>query len=89
MNTEQTAEGRRVIRRHSVEDRERLIREQTESGMTKKAFCKERGIHVSTFHGWHKERNKTGGLQLAEVEGAHKAGSGLEFASMTKRLWSG
>ena len=67
MNTEQAAEGRRVVRRYSAEDRDRLIREQAASGLTKKAFCKERGIHVSTFHWWNKERRRSG-LQLARVE---------------------
>jgi transposase-like protein len=67
MNEEQAAESRRVIRHFSAEDRERLIREQAASGLTKKAFCKERGIHVSTFHYWNKER-KGSGLRLARVE---------------------
>ena len=26
--------------------------EQAQSGMTKKAFCGERGINLGTFHGW-------------------------------------
>jgi len=74
MNTEQATEGRRFLRRYTVEEREQLIREQAESGMTKKAFCKERGIHVSTFHGWRKDKQEAGGLQqLAEVEVVHKA----------------
>jgi transposase-like protein len=67
MNEEQATGSRRVIRRYSAEDRERLIREQAASGLTKKAFCKERGIHVSTFHWWNHQR-KGSGLQLARVE---------------------
>lgn len=67
MNEEQPTQSRRVIRHYSAEDRERLIREQAQSGMSKKDFCEERGVHVSTFHTWIKQR-KTSGPQLAEVE---------------------
>ncbi len=55
------------MRRYSAEDRERLIREQAESGMTKKAFCEQRGIHITTFHGWRKQ-SQSSAPQLAEVE---------------------
>jgi len=72
MNEEQATQSRRVIRHYSAEDRERLIREQAESGLTKKAFCEKRGVHVSTFHWWNKQRKKGARLQLAEVEVRHK-----------------
>ena len=68
MNAEQaTEESRRVKKRHSAEDRERLIKEYETSGLTRQAFCKERGLKVTTFHSWFKMRGKqpTG---FAEVE---------------------
>ena len=56
MDTEQAAGSRRVLKRYSMEDRERLIKEQAQSGLTKEAFCKERGIKLSTFYGWRKKK---------------------------------
>ncbi len=38
--------------RYSAEDRERLINEHAASGLTKKAFCVQRGVNVGTFMGW-------------------------------------
>ena len=52
MNTEAVTGGRRVLRRYSAEDRERLIREFNASGKSRRAFCEERGINLGTFHGW-------------------------------------
>ncbi len=52
MNEEQVTLGRRVNRRYSADDRERLIREHAASGLTKKAFCEQQGIKVGTFMGW-------------------------------------
>jgi len=72
MNEEQPTQSRRVIRHYSAEDRERLIREQAESGISKKDFCEERGVHVSTFHTWIKMR-KTSAPKLAEVEVKRRA----------------
>ena len=54
MNAEEPTHGRRVIRRYSADDRERLVIEQAASGQTKKAFCEQRGINIGTFHGWRK-----------------------------------
>ena len=54
MEAEQAAPARRVPRRYSAADRERLIAEQAQSGLTKKAFCAERGIAIQTFYGWMK-----------------------------------
>ncbi len=54
MKAEQAARRRGVLTRYTAEDRERLINEQAQSGMTKKAFCGKRGINLGTFHGWGK-----------------------------------
>ena len=58
MKAEQPAVRRRVWTRYSAEDRERLIREQAQSGLTKTAFCEQRGINLGTFHGWGKQPNR-------------------------------
>ena len=56
MNNEQPAERRRVHKRYTAEDRERLIQEQAKSGLTKQAYCTREGIALPTFHGWRAKR---------------------------------
>jgi transposase-like protein len=56
MQEKQTTRGRRVVTRYSVDDRKRLVKEHTQSGLTKKAFCERNGINLGTFHGWTKYR---------------------------------
>jgi hypothetical protein len=34
-----------------------LIREQAQSGLTKKAFCTQRHIRLGTFYGWTKRKS--------------------------------
>lgn len=43
--------------RHGAEDRERLIREQARSGLTKRAFCAQRQINLGTFYAWTKRKH--------------------------------
>ena len=43
---------RRVYRRYSAEDRERLINEFQTSGQTGRAFCEEQGLHPATLSKW-------------------------------------
>ena len=46
-----------------------MIKEQAQSGLTKKAFCEQRGINLGTFHGWSKKpRAIQRRPRLAEVE---------------------
>ena len=54
MKAELSARRRRVLTRYGAEGRERLIREQAQSGLTKKAFCAQRRINLGTFYGWAK-----------------------------------
>jgi transposase-like protein len=56
MEAERPTAKRRVVTRYSAADRERLIAEQADSGMSKTAFCAQRGVNLSTFHGWAKRR---------------------------------
>lgn len=68
MNTEITAtegrpeeaQGRRVLKRYSAEERARLIREFESGNQTRQAFCAERGINPTTFSGWFKKKNREG-----------------------------
>ena len=69
MNTTESPQGRRSPTRYSDEDRERLIREHAHSGLTKKAFCAQRGIVLSTFFGWSSRKvERPKGASFAEVE---------------------
>ena len=42
--------------RYGAEDRERLIREQAQSGLTELAFCAQRQINLATFYTWDKRK---------------------------------
>lgn len=65
---------RRSPRQYSEEDRERLIREQANSGLTKKAFCEREGVNLGTFHGWSKYRRTVKSKpRFAEVDVATSA----------------
>ncbi len=64
-----TKKGRRIARRYSLKDRERLFAEHLASGLTKKAFCEQKGINAYTFYGWTKNRLKpTKKCEFARVE---------------------
>lgn len=80
MNTEEPTKRRRVVRRYSAEDRERLIREHASSGLSKKAFCAQRGVNVGTFMGW---RNLPAGQKqhpgFAQVEVAASLPAAVEI----------
>jgi len=69
MHNEQPAERRRVHKRYSAADRERLIHEQARSGLTKTAFCAREGIALPTFHSWaHRPLPVKRQSAFAEVE---------------------
>lgn len=79
MKAELPARRRRVLTRYAAEDRERLIKEQAQSGLTKMAFCEQRQIKLHTFYGWAK---KTRAIQrrprFAEVEAAPCTAAAVE-----------
>lgn len=68
MNTKIAAGNRRVLKRLSWQDRERLITEQKASGKTRQVFCMERGINLGTFYGWVKVVNKRRFTKVEVVE---------------------
>ena len=46
-----------------------MIREQAQSGLTKKAFCRKHRISEATFYAWLKRRGKASAVPvLAEVQ---------------------
>ncbi|OGV69866.1 MAG: hypothetical protein A2283_12990 [Lentisphaerae bacterium RIFOXYA12_FULL_48_11] len=51
-------EGRRVLRRRSVQEREQLVEEFKASGAkSQAAFCEERSIKLTTFKSWFYKKN--------------------------------
>ena len=82
MNAEGTTTKRRAPQRRSAEERERLIQEWKASGKTRGEFCAERGVNVTTFHGWFKKKPKKKSVKkpkLARVElTAGLTGNGTE-----------
>jgi transposase-like protein len=67
MNAKRPAVRRRVRRRFSAQDRERLIAEQAQSGLTIKAFCEREGLKPWTLYGWRK-KPRARQPRFAEVE---------------------
>ncbi len=68
MNDERPAPNRRVIRRHSAEDREKLIHDFRTSGSTARAFCEQHGIHPTTLSGWiRKTKEAAAGFTQMQV----------------------
>ena len=55
------------MRRRSEEEWERLIEDQLRSGMSQKAFCKEREISLASFQ-WRKMKLKRKGNPFVELE---------------------
>ncbi|MBT7067385.1 MAG: transposase [Verrucomicrobia bacterium] len=68
MQAKQTTSGRRVNKRYRANDRERLIKEQAESGLTKKAFCERNGINRGTFLGWRRYQTAVKKPAFAQVK---------------------
>jgi len=70
MKAKTSTRSRRSPTQYSEEDRERLIKEHAQSGLTKKAFCEKRGVNLGTFHGWGTRKRKASAAKtkFAEVE---------------------
>jgi len=65
--------GRRGPHRYGAGDRERLIAEQEQSGLSKIGFCKREGINPHTFYAWRKKSGRSGAT-FVEVEVHGRAG---------------
>jgi len=67
MNEDQATAGRRVQRRYSAKERERLIEECKASGKSRQVFCEEYGLKLTTFYGWLKKAERASAC-FAKVE---------------------
>ena len=55
--------------RRTREERERLVREQAQSGESRAEFCRKRGIRLGTFYTWQKSGRRSAVTpRFAEVE---------------------
>ena len=54
------APGIQFQRRYSAEERERLVRECEDSGLSRRDFCEKQAINQTTFHGWSKGGKSNG-----------------------------
>ena len=81
MNAEQAVQGRRVKKRYSAEDRERLIQECNESGKSRKEFCSERGINLATMYGWFKALSKAKKRQGGQAKASTQLFAEVEVRS--------
>ena len=64
LHEEATSRRRRV--RRSAEQWAALIAAQATSGVSTAAFCRERGLAVSTFHAWRRRLSEAQALSSAE-----------------------
>lgn len=79
MKAELSAKRRRVLRRYTAQDRERLIQAHARSGLTIKAFCERENIKPQTFYWWTKQtRALQRRPQFAEVEVAPRVTAAVE-----------
>ena len=67
---------RRATRRTTAAEREEILREYRESGLSRREFARRRGINPLTFHGWFRKRAAIpgGSGKTAFVRVAVKAG---------------
>jgi len=85
MSAERSTRRRRVLRRYSAEDRERLIQEYKAGGQSRREFCAEHDVNLTTFHGWlhlrsrrGRKRRKTPVATFTEVKLAGAAATPIE-----------
>ena len=56
---------------------QRMVDEFRASGLTRRAFCSQRGIAVTTFDYWRRQGRSTPGLVKVEVARPETGGSGF------------
>lgn len=70
-----------------------LIAEQRQSGLSQSQFCKQKGIHQSTFNGWIRREQKSQESSFLKVVAPTSVklifanGMKLEFASPPEPKW--
>jgi transposase-like protein len=85
MNTNERRTNGRGHTKWSKDDRNQLLEEYSKSGQTKKAFCAEHGIHITTFYGWAKrakqkrKKAKASSLKFKEVSVPVNSGHAVEI----------
>ena len=68
MNEEQPTVGRRALVRRSATDRARMLEQFDASGLSRRVFCGQHGLNLTTFHGWLHKRGTGPTPGFAEVQ---------------------
>jgi len=85
MKSKQPIHKRRVLKRYSAEDRERLIQKYKASGQSKAAFCRAANLNLGTFSGWLK-RYSFSSAGFAEVTVSGGAGFSIPMAASPRQI---
>lgn len=78
--------------RYTREQMRSTINEWQDSGLSKKAFCREREINYATFHYWYKRMETPPSRGFAEVHigtERHCGGCELIFPSGARMIFEG
>ena len=76
--------------RHTQEQMQIAIMEWQQSGLSKKAFCRERNITNQTFHYWCKRLEKSNaGFTQINVANRSSSGSEIIFPSGVRLFFDG
>lgn len=76
--------------RHTSEQMREVITAWQQSGLSKKAFCRQQNIGHSTFHYWYKRlhpSSPTRGFTELRVEADHKFSFQILFTSGTRMVF--
>lgn len=83
---------KKEIMKHTKEQMESTIKEWQNSGLSKKAFCRDREITYQTFHYWNKRLMSAGMSGFSEVKlslPAETNGFELTFPSGVRMTFQG
>jgi hypothetical protein len=78
--------------KYTQEQMQTTINEWQQSGLSKKAFCRERNITNQTFHYWCKRlglASKSGFAELSVVDQNRSSGHEIIFASGARMIVQG
>ena len=77
--------------RHTSAQMQELIRAWHQSGLSKKAYCRQQNLGYSTFHYWYKrlQSSPTDGFTELKVEASDKFSFQIEFTSGTRMMFEG
>ena len=75
-------------KQRSEEERRRLVEEFERSGLTRRAYCAEAGIPMTTLDAWRRVRGERGPLVRVKVAEGEATGSFLVHLANGRRIES-